>query len=238
MPEWSDVVAKIMPIEKLYDDAVAPAAKQVGRLGGDAAKAARLILAPIQGLAHLQDRMDAMFERMAKRIPQERLIEVSPEISGPAIDTMVHLDDRSELWRLLEEILTKAMDSETVRLAHPAFVIIAKQLAPDEIRILFRLNQSTVELIDAMDLDDQAKKFINRTLVSNSFDIDLIVPSQFDLFMHHLQVLGLITWVIQDQIPVIGENGKQTGVTRRSEIALSDFGKMFVEAGTQRTIDA
>lgn len=237
MPEWTDALSKIVPIEKFYDDAVAPAAKQVGRLGGDAAKTARLILAPIQGLAHLQDRLDAMFERMAKRIPEDRRIEVSPEISGPAIDTMVHLDDRSELWRLLEEIMTKAMDSESVRLAHPAFVVIAKQLAPDEIRILFRLNKSPVEVVDAMDLDDSARKFTNRTLLSNSFDIDLIVPSQFDLFMHHLQALGLITWVIQEQVPIVGDNGKQTGVTRRSEIALSEFGKLFVDAGTQRTID-
>jgi len=235
--EWSDVVPKILPIEKLYDDAIAPAAKQVGRLGGDTAKVVRLILAPIQGLALLQDRLDQMCERIAKKVPEDRRIEVSPEISGPALDAMTYLDDKSELWQLLEEILTKSMDAQQVHLAHPAFIVIAKQLTPDEIRILYRLREGAVYVSDGMDLDVAEQKFVNRIIHSNGFDIDLIVPSQFELYVFHLQSLGLVAWTIGKQTPIIDHNGVQTGIKRDSSIALTDFGRMFVEAGRQQTID-
>jgi hypothetical protein len=158
--DWVDSLAKLLPVEKVYDDAVAPLAKQVGKFGGDTGRAARLVLFPIQGLAHLQDRLEAMFERIGRRVPEERQIEVRPEISAPAIEAMTYLDDKSELWQVLEEILTKATDSSTVGWVHPAFIHIAKQLSPDEIKILFNIEQP-VEMVDTLELDATTGSWTN-----------------------------------------------------------------------------
>ncbi len=59
---------KLVPkeaINKLYDDALSPSVKQLGKLGEDAMKTARLILAPLQLTAAWQDRFAAMVEACA-----------------------------------------------------------------------------------------------------------------------------------------------------------------------------
>lgn len=233
MADWVDSLAKVLPVEKVYDDAVAPFAKQVGKFGEDAGKAARLILSPIQGLARLQDRLEAMFERIGKRVPEERQIEVRPEISAPAIEAMTYLDDKSELWRVLEEILTKAADRDTVSLVHPAFVHIAKQMTPDEINTVFRLKRGPIEFIDTMELDQATNTFFNKQIIKDGFDVDLIAPTQFDLLTMHLTSLGLMQWPVYHQKPIPNKFGAgQAGVTRYSRMELTPLGNLFVDAAT------
>lgn len=233
MSDWAAALAKILPGEKIYDDALAPAAKQVGRLAGDAAKAARLILAPIQGLALLQDRLDGMFRRIGQRVPDERRIEVVPELSVPALQAMEHLDDRSELWKILEEILTKATDREAVHLVHPAFVHIARQLAPDEIVLMRAAPTAKIAWVDRFDYDSSASKFTNRKILSLDLDgIDLKSPKQFELLAIHLQKLGLLECPVTKQEPIMHAHRGQIGVVLHHEIVVTDFGLLFIAAAT------
>jgi len=56
MSDWQDIVSKALPTELIYKDLVQPAAQQIGQIAGNVVKVARLIVAPIDGLAAWSDR--------------------------------------------------------------------------------------------------------------------------------------------------------------------------------------
>ena len=73
-------------VEKAYDDAISPAAKELGKIGADTMKALRLIGAPLQVLAAFQDRFESFVERKLRhRVPDNRRIEPPMEVVGPAM---------------------------------------------------------------------------------------------------------------------------------------------------------
>jgi len=67
MGEVSDTVKQVAQsktVEKAYDDALAPLFRQIGCFGADLAKTARLILAPLQVTASLQDRLEVSLKKL------------------------------------------------------------------------------------------------------------------------------------------------------------------------------
>src|SRR5882672_12762516 len=79
-----DLIPKEL-LNKVYDDALSGSAKQVGKLSEDTLKTARLLLAPLQVGAALQERFESMMERISRRVPEERRIEPPAEIVGPTL---------------------------------------------------------------------------------------------------------------------------------------------------------
>lgn len=230
MPDWIESLSKVLPGEKVYDDALAPAAKQLGLLGEDAMKAGRLILAPLQVAAHFQDRLERMLKRVARRVPEERRIEVPPQIAGPALSQMRYLEERSELWEAFEQLLTKAMDRDTIDLVHPAFVQIVAHLSADEARLLRFLRTKDIMIVDELDLNSANRRFENQRILTHDIpENELSRPKQFELYVLHLTSLGLALWPITDQTPVM-DGGTQTGIKRNAVIQLTDFGRMFADA--------
>lgn len=230
MPDWFESLAKVLPGEKMYDDALAPAAKQVGRLGEDTVKTARLMLAPLQIAAHFQDRLENMLKRVGERVPEERRIEALPQIAGPALAQMRFLEEGSELWRAFEELLTKAVDRDKIGLVHPAFVQIVSQLSPDEALILRSLRTKNILIIDKLDWDAASRKFENKQILEHNIpESELSLPQQFQLYVLHLTSLGLAEWPVTDQAPLMRGNA-QIGVKRNSVVQLTDFGRLFADA--------
>ncbi len=117
---------------KAYDDVASPGFKELGKVGSDLVKTARLFLAPLQIAAAFQDRLERFLRELNERVPEERRIEVPPEISGPAIDSMRFLDENTALWEMFKELLVKSADRDSVGFVHPSFVHIVKQLTRDE----------------------------------------------------------------------------------------------------------
>lgn len=234
MPPLLEELGKLIPketIDKFYDDAVSGPAKEVGKLGVDAVKAARLVLLPLQVAAAFQDRLGAMFERIQQRVPEDRQTKAPPELVGPALEGMRYLDDKSELWRMYEEVITKSVDSETAGAIHPSFSHIISQLSRDEAWILYRLRDQKFTVIDTLDLNADENKFENRKIEKSELPVDeLFLPEQIELYYSHLESLSLVTWPIVEQTTILDANEKQTGLRRRSKMMLTDFGKLFVTA--------
>jgi hypothetical protein len=68
-----------------YRDLVSRPAKEAGKLGEDIAKAARLVLFPIQFAAAFQDRLEGYINRAIRKVPEPRLIapvEIDPAACG------------------------------------------------------------------------------------------------------------------------------------------------------------
>jgi hypothetical protein len=228
-------LGKLVPkktIDKFYDHALSGPAKEIGKLGTDVVKTARLILAPLQYGAAYQERLERACKRISERVPDERRVEAPLEIVGPTLEKLQYVREGSELWDMFEEVLTKSVDSEAQATIHPAFSHIISQLSRDEAWVLYRLRDKDFEVIDCLDYDQPANKFINRVIEKSELPNDeLFLPEKMELFYAHLESLSLVTWPVEKQDPVYGvAGGPQTGLRRRSRMRLTEFGKLFVAA--------
>ena len=218
-------------LEKFYDDALSGPAKQLGELGTDVVKVARLVLAPIQIGAAYQDRLKTMFTRIATKVPEQQRIAPPPEVAGPTLEGMRYLEEENPLWQMFEEILTKAIDIDEVESIHPSFSRIISQLSRDEAVILCQLSQSDFEVTDYMDLNREKNRFDNRRIEnSNLPSKSLYLPDQIDLYYSHLESLNLVVWPVLTQNPVKDDEGNQVGIRRYSRMQLTEFGKLFAKA--------
>jgi hypothetical protein len=229
LPEGLDKLLPAKVIEKAYDDAASPAAKEVGKVAADLVKTARLLLAPFQLAAAYQDRLAGAIERIRTRVPDERQVAPPGEVVGPALRHMQYVDEENPLWKMFEELLTRAIDSETTETVHPSFGHMISQLSRDEAIILYKLRgDRAFTVVDTMDYHEGTDRFFNRKLEHSTLPTqDLQRPSQMDMYYSHLESLSLLTWPIERQEPIL-EGRQQIGVRRYSTMRLTEFGQLFV----------
>jgi len=126
-------------VERTYEDAISPAAKQTGLMGEDLLKTLRLFTAPIQLLAAYQDRLAAALDTVRKRVPPEQQVEAAASVAGPVLLNMRFVEDDNPLRALYLNLLTAAIDRDRQTLAHPGYVKIIEQLSPVEAMVMFHL---------------------------------------------------------------------------------------------------
>ena len=186
-----EIVSKVIDskvVENTYNDALSPGLKELGKVGVDLAKTARLLLAPLQIAATFQDRLERFLREMNERVPESRRIEVTPEISGPAIESMRFLDESNVLWDLFKEVLFKSADQKYVELVHPSFVQIIKQLTSDEALLLLKLDVDSFYQVYTQDLDRKKNNFVNRKTESSTIPVDeLFSPESMGIYYPHLE---------------------------------------------------
>lgn len=225
-----DLIPKEL-LGKVYDDALAGPFKEIGKLGTDTLRAARLITAPIQLIATFQGRLERMLRRMEERVSEEHLIEAPAEIIAPALEHMRILEDRSELWETYEELITQSIDATKQASVHPAFVHLIKQLSSDEIRLLRHLYSSSRLFIHRLTLNAAATQFSDKTTERTDIDMTVIhLKEQFNFYIVHLTSLGIVEWPITKQEPILAEQGNQTGLRQTSILGLTEFGRLFMSA--------
>jgi Abortive infection alpha len=218
-------------VQQAYKDGVSGAAKEIGKLGKDAVKTLRFLLAPLQIGAALQDRLARMVERISNKVPASQRMEPPAELVGPTLEKMRYLDEGGPLWTMFEEVLTRSIDVEKNTTVHPAFPHIISQLSRDEAWILFRLRQKKVfNVVDTLDYDKTQNRFFNRKVEKSEIpDAELYRPESVELYYSHLESLSLLNWPVEKQDPIVSQ-GVQTGLRRYSKMRLTDFGNVFVEA--------
>jgi hypothetical protein len=136
----ADAIKGLVETVPVYQDVVQPAAKEVGTALQTVAKTIHIALAPVSALVwgyeQIKDFLNKALTERLKDIPQEQIITPNPAIAGPAIESLRFTANEPSLRELYANLLATSMDSKTAHQAHPAFVEILKQLAPDEARIL------------------------------------------------------------------------------------------------------
>jgi len=207
MPEGAstgEIVAQViahLPVDKVYSDLIAPPAQAVGT---GLSEVIKLLFLPAQvlnilGQSKVQSLESELAER-AKKIPADRLQQPPLYISGPVVQSMAFSEDAPELRKLYMNLLLKAMDSETVREAHPAYTEVIKQLSPDEARIVSLVKAETG--FPAVTV----RSFLNRTAVAHSEYNDILrlysglavksdceYPEMESLYIDNLTRLGFFT---------------------------------------------
>ncbi|RKR31695.1 uncharacterized protein DUF4393 [Paraburkholderia sp. BL17N1] len=198
-------------VKGAYDDAISPALKEAGKFGQDVAKTLRLVLFPLQYAAALQERLAQHLERSIARVPEDRRVAPVESLALPIAEHLKFHDEQSVVGAMFERLLARAMDRERVAEAHPAFVQIVGQLAPDE-AILIRqiagahpaaymrppkkgaaalLNSERVALINASGLSENLKQRLAAVVVRPE---ELAQPELMYTYIEHLVSLGIASY--------------------------------------------
>jgi len=135
-----DGLTELVKAVPIYQDALQPAAKELGESLKVVAKTVKMALSPLRVLIWGWDRIeDYLATSVAEKLgdtPHDRIHTPSPALAGPAIEAMRFVGPEPALRELYAKLLATAMDRETAQYAHPAYVEIIRQLTPDEARIV------------------------------------------------------------------------------------------------------
>ena len=126
-------------VKAAYEDALQPAAKQVGTSLETAGRLVNAALSPIRGLVWGWEQIESYIsEAVGKRlkdVPEERIVTPSALVAGPALEALRFTGEAQELREFYANLLATSMDADTTRNAHPSFVEVIRQMTPDEARI-------------------------------------------------------------------------------------------------------
>jgi hypothetical protein len=244
-------LVKAIPI---YQDALQPAAKEVGKALGTVAKTVNVALAPVSALIwgydHIKDFVDNKVAEKLQNTPKENIITPPPHVAGPALESLKYTGSIEELRELYSNLLASSMDAATTKEAHPCFVEIIKQLSADEAKLLtafLTVEQEPIITIKNM-LEDNSggrDQFRHFTVLGERTGIKdhSVIPNYLD----NLCRLGIIE--IPSDYTLIGENvykhleehpfviahksyidqleGRKFGVNKKT-IRLTGLGRQFI----------
>lgn len=226
-------IKSLVPIDKVYEDALSPAMKQIGKSLESVAKTSRFLLAPFEYLSKQHDRWEKYLEKVSEKVEKENLIEGHPQIVIPTLEGLSLTYENTLLSELFVNLLAISIDKTKQDLAHPAFPNIIKQLSRDEAVILFYLKKKSYNIKQKSDWIEEKQHFINKETIYEEFPMDkLDFPQNIWMNMNHLNSLNLAgTWQVGRQEIIYDETGsKQTGVYINSERRLMEFGELFANA--------
>lgn len=140
LEETAKLFSEVAATTTVYQDAVQPVAKQIGRSLETLAGIINIALSPVSLMVHgyelIHERLKQRLEEKLRDVPKERVVSPPLVIVGPLLEKYRFVYDQSLLSDLYENLLATAMDESTVRQAHPAFVSMISQLCPDEAKLL------------------------------------------------------------------------------------------------------
>lgn len=234
-------IKKIIPTEKVYDDALSPAMKQIGVALKSVVKTSRFLLAPFDYLAMQHDRWERYLEKVSDKVPTENLTEGHPQIVIPTLEGLSLSYENTLLSEFFINLLANTIDNRKQDLAHPAFPNIIKQISHDEAVILFYLKKKTYTFTECKDFNKTKTGFINIKIEENDFPINkLLYPDNIVVYLEHLNSLNIaeIKAVADQKDPIINnEKGEQISIHLINERKLTTFGKLFAKSCVPETFE-
>jgi hypothetical protein len=229
--EFAKELADKIPVKEV----LSPAARPAGEILSDVVKVIQLALAPLQFAAAYQDRLRGFIDKSVRRVPEENRVAPPPQILGPVMEGIRYEPEGTPIDEMFSELLSRSMDSERAKEAHPAFPILIKQLSADEAKILNELFSESFSYVYTRDYDSELRILSPQTTI----DVDelpregLVFPENVPFYMEHLTQLGLAgIYQVGNQksIYAVSEPRKQVGVWVQNECRLTEMGRRFVQA--------
>lgn len=242
-----DILKAIPPkvVEVAYDDAASPAMKELGKLGLDLIKTVRWVLSPLQFIAARQDRLAKHLAISVELVPEDRRITPAESLTLPILEELTFHDESSVVGHMFERLLARAMDRDRVGEAHPAFVRIVSQLAPDEAALIQQIacarpsaymrprkkstavlpKEERAALIAVSSLTEIQKRQLEAIVLRPE---ELVQPDLFYTYIEHLESLGIVAYTNE---PWNGEfSGSRAGDFDFWFIELNGMGELFYQA--------
>lgn len=191
-----DAITGLVKAVPVYQDGLRPAVKQVGASLLTITKAINVALSPLAGIVWLAENAiagvkDQIADRL-KDVPEERIQTPEWHVAGPAVEGLKFTAHQEELRQLYVNLLATAIDCQTAPAAHPSFVEIIRQMAPDEARVVAELAKTPeLPIVNLRSVGAGTGFYVLRhiTLVPGA---NLQFPDQLPRYLEHLQRLGLI----------------------------------------------
>ena len=135
-----DAVASLVKAVPVYEDALQPAAKQIGGALETITKTVNAALSPLKvlvwGYEQIERWLVTSVTQKLKNVSSESIVSPAPNIAVPAIEALRYMGQEKELRALYANLIAAAMNMNTKAEAHPAYVEILKNLSSEEAIIL------------------------------------------------------------------------------------------------------
>lgn len=183
-------------LSEIYKDLAQPGVKQVGRALETVLQLGGSMFMPLRLMNETARRFEQRkFEEIANRfahIPEENIIDSSPEIGVPIMEKLSITQD-CILRSMFVELLAKSSDSSLVSQAHPSFVNIISSICPDEAVLLKSMGLERYHPFVSVDLRDSAGagKVTPHEIVMLPPD-GLSHPHNMPLYISNLIGLGIL----------------------------------------------
>jgi hypothetical protein len=254
-----NATAEIVKAVPVYQDAVQPVAKEMGRALGTLGGVINMALAPLSAMVYgyetiKQELTSRLEKRLVHTLP-ENIIAPKLQVVGPLLDKYKYVHDNEELSSMFVNLLSNAMDKDQVQKAHPSFVNVISELSPDEARLIKII--STQKLLPKIDINIKTKVnekegylgFLqNFTLLF--VDARLQYPDLTPSYLSNLERLMIIkcssgslqdSYVAEEVYRPLEEHEKIQAILGMSKedrkfeitkgtIQITDFGKLFIGA--------
>jgi len=136
----AEAVKGIVEAVPVYQDALQPAAREVGKALQTVAKTIHVALAPISalvwGFENIKEFVSVRVAEKLRNVPPERIQTPKANVVGPALEALRYTGPEESLRDLYANLLANSLDADTAKNAHPAFVDMIKSMSPDEARIM------------------------------------------------------------------------------------------------------
>jgi len=192
-------IAAITENIPVYQDAVQPAAKEVGKGLQLVAKAVNSALIPVEAFVWGVDQIrEFVHKRVAKKlenVPPEEIQPPKPHVGVPTIDALRYTGCEPDLADLYANLLATSMDRLTAYSAHPGFVDIIKNMCPDEARIMrYLAANSKYPLLDIKVVTPSNESFVvsHRHVSLLGIDSQCEHPPLASNYIDNLERLGLV----------------------------------------------
>lgn len=130
-------LVKAVPV---YEDAIQPVAKEIGKALETIVKTVNVALAPLEGIVwgydQIKDFVHSKLSEKLRNTPKGEIYSPKLNVAGPALEALKYVGHEPTLREFYANLLASSMDSATAETAHPGFVEILKQITPDEAKLL------------------------------------------------------------------------------------------------------
>ena len=130
-------VLKAVPV---YQDAVQPVAKEIGKSLQTAGRTVNALLGPLKAVVWGYERIEAyVSDRVGKKLektPPEQLQTPKASVAAPALEAVRFRGDDPDVQELFANLIAGSMDKRTAARIFPSFVEMIKQLTSDEAKVL------------------------------------------------------------------------------------------------------
>jgi hypothetical protein len=203
-----DIIEAVTALTKavpIYQDAVQPVAKELGKTLKTVVKAVNAALIPVEALVWGIDKIrDFIHTRLAQKLqntPPEKIVTPDATIAGPVLESLRYTGHQESLRELYANLLANSMDERTAREAHPAFVDIIRNMSPDEAKIMqFMAIHSDYPMIHIKRVTkkDSSFRFTQKNLSLVGINAGCLNPGLTSSYAENLERLGLVR-IIQDR---------------------------------------
>lgn len=143
-------------IDKMYDDAVHPAASEAGKFAGRIPRLINAALAPLDcwilEREHHIEKTKQLLEENLKNKDPEKIVTPEPYVAVPAIQALSYSMDSDELRTLYANLLAKSIYADTKESVHPAFTEIIKNLSPLDCKVFNSIMSTKTQAIGCYEL--------------------------------------------------------------------------------------